>query len=50
MYYLLLRVGGSVDAVRCPPEEIDALKDIMNAVVVGEGATKEEAIRDARSH
>lgn len=48
--YVLLRVGGTSDIVWREPAEIDTLKDFMNAVVVGEGATREEAIRDARPH
>lgn len=48
--YLLRRFGGASEILWCHPAQIDTLKDYMNVVVVGEGSTRQEAIRDAHSH
>jgi hypothetical protein len=47
-YYMVLRTGGHLDCLVCPEAEIDTLKEFMDIVIVGEGATKQEALRDMK--
>jgi hypothetical protein len=49
LYYMLLRVGGTVDCVVCYPEEISTVARILNGFMIGEGGTRRDAELDARS-
>ena len=46
--YAMLRIGGIVDFVRCPPAEIAFLKQELQGFVIGEGRDRREAEIDAR--
>jgi hypothetical protein len=44
----MLRIGGTVDFVRCYPADIEFLKNELRGVVIGEGRDRQEAMLDAR--
>lgn len=45
--YVMLRIGGIVDFVRCHPAEIAFLKQELQGFVIGEGRDRQEAEMDA---
>jgi hypothetical protein len=47
-YFMVLRIGGTVDSIVCNPRDASCVADILNGLIVGEGRTREEAIRDTR--